>query len=39
MQNDVVKNLTRKKWSKYLFPIRFKQMIEIITFVETGRAD
>ena len=39
MQNDIVKNLIRKKWSKYLCPIRFRQMIEIITFVETRRAD
>ena len=28
-----------KRKEKYLFPFRFKQMIEIITFVETRRAD
>ena len=37
MHNNWLKNLMREKWSKYLFPIRFKQMIEIITFVETER--
>ena len=29
----------REKWSKYLFPIRFKQINEIITFLETWKAD
>ena len=28
-----------KRKEKYLLPIRFKQMIEIITFVETWGAD
>ena len=35
MQNNGLKNLIRENWSKYLFPIRFKQIIEIITFNET----
>ena len=35
MQNSGLKNLMREKQSKYLFPIRFKQMIEMIIFVET----
>ena len=39
MQNNGIKNLMIEKWSKYLFPIRFKQMNEIVTFVETWRAD
>ena len=35
MQNNGLKNLIREEWSKYLLPIRFKQIIEIITFNET----